>query len=263
MQDLRRDFLASDLETEMRKAGIDSAVAVQARRTLTETQWLLDCADATSSICGVVGWAPLLSDDLSSALESFAGRPKLVGLREIVQAEPDGYLDQPGFDRGLAELTRRHLAYDLLLRERQLPEAIRLVDRHPRQTFVLDHAAKPRIADAQLEPWRTQILDLGRRINVACKLSGLVTEADWSRWTLADLRPYLDTCVEAFGPARLMAGSDWPVCLVATTYPNWWNTLSEYFAPFSESERESIVSGAAMRFYKLDLATRLSSEATS
>ncbi len=261
MAALRRDFLVEDFNEVLSLADIDTAISVQARQSLQETQWLLNCADQTDGICGVVGWAPLLTESLPSALDQFADNPKLVGIREIVQAEPEGFLDQSSFDRGIAELTRRDLAYDLLIRDRQLQEATRFVDRHPRQRFVLDHSAKPSIANAQLDPWRHQIACLAKRQNVFCKLSGLVTEANWSGWTLNHLRPYLDVCVEVFGPERLMAGSDWPVCLVASTYSRWWSTLSEYFAPFSDPEIESIFGGTAAEFYRPALVPRSTNEA--
>jgi len=253
MEVLRRDFNVADLHEAMRTAHIGAAIAIQARQSIEETSWLLDCADSTDKICAVVGWAPLLARELSSILDKFAARSKLVGLREIVQDEPDGYLDQRVFDHGITELTNRGLTYDLLVREGQLEETIRFVDRHPHQRFVLDHAAKPRIADREIEPWRHHILALGQRGHVFCKLSGLVTEAEWSHWTLETLRPYLDVCVEAFGPHRLMVGSDWPVCLVASTYSHWWSILSEYFAPFSEPERQRIFSSTAIESYKLPL----------
>jgi L-fuconolactonase len=263
MATLRRDFTVADLSQAMNTAQIDATIVVQARQTIAETNWLLDCADTTASICGIVGWVPLLAKDLSSALDLVATRSKLVGLREIVQSEPDGYLDQCAFDLGIAELTRRSLAYDLLVRERQLAEVIRLVDRHPQQRFVLDHAAKPRIADSEIEPWRGHIRALAQRDHVFCKLSGLVTESNWSHWTLETLRPYLDVCVEAFGPQRLMAGSDWPVCLLASSYSRWWNILSEYLSPFSNAERERIFGGTATEFYRPPLVPRPTPEALS
>ncbi len=143
------------------------------------------------------------------------------------------------------------LAYDLLIVERQLEEAIRFVDRHPQQRFVLDHIAKPRIATGEIEPWRSRISDLSKRSNVCCKLSGLVTEDSWSRWSVESLRPYLDTVVESFGVDRLIAGSDWPVCLVATSYAGWWELLREYFAAFSEGERAKIFGATAKSIYQL------------
>jgi L-fuconolactonase len=263
MAALRRDFNAADLHEVMRRSHVDGAVAIQARRTIEETSWLLDCADATDRICGVVGWAPLLANDLSATLDLFTSRSKLVGIREIVQAEPDEYLDHPAFDRAMTELTRRGLAYDLLIREGQLEDAIRLVDRHPDQRFVLNHAAKPRIAASEMEPWRHHIHALGQRSSVCCKLSGLVTESNWSHWSLDTLRPYLDVCVEAFGPQRLMAGSDWPVCLVASSYAQWWSVLAEYFAPFSSVEKQRIFGGTAIEFYRLVSLPHPTAEAAS
>jgi L-fuconolactonase len=263
MAELRRDFLVADLESVMHSSNIDVAITVQARASTEETTWLLDCADGQEKIAGVVGWASLRSDDLPASLDQFASRGKLLGLREIVQAEVDGYLDQPSLDRGIAELTRRDLTYDLLIRDNQLEEAMRFVDRHPRQRFVLDHAAKPRIAKSEIEPWRGNILNLAKRENVLCKLSGLTTEASWSEWTLESLRPYLDICVDAFGPKRLMVGSDWPVCLVATTYSRWWDTLSEYLACFSDSDRESILGSTALLFYRPALVSSPEKEAES
>jgi L-fuconolactonase len=169
-----------------------------------------------------------------------------------VQAEPKGFLDDADFNRGIDVLQKANLAYDLLVVESQLEEAIRFVDRHPQQIFVLDHIAKPKIAEQQLEPWRSQLHEISKRSNVTCKLSGMVTEDVWSRWSMASLQPYLDAAVEAFGADRLMAGSDWPVCLVATSYARWWNVLREYFADFSESEHAAIFGATATRIYNLD-----------
>lgn len=248
---LRRDFLVDDLRQELRAAQIDATVAVQARESLEETRWLLECARSESMIRGVVGWAALEADNVSEILDSFSDSDRLVGFREVVQGKPDGYLAQPEFNRGIKCVTSRDLTYDLLIYERQLVEAIHFVDRHPNQRFVLDHAAKPKISKAELEPWRTNLRSLARRPNVVCKISGLVTEADWNDWTPELLRPYLDTCVEAFGPDRLMAGSDWPVCLLASTYSRWWDALRSYFADFGVDEVNRIFGGNAMSFYRL------------
>jgi L-fuconolactonase len=251
MATLRRDFLPNDLRKALRSANIDAAIAVQARQSLEETSWLLECAEATPAICAVVGWAPLAADDLSTTLDRFSNRKKLVGYREIVQSEPDGYLDHPSFNRGIAQLTARDYIYDLLIHQHQLEEATRLVDHHSQQRFILDHAAKPRIAASELEPWATNIRELARRDNVSCKISGLVTEADWSHWTTDALRPYLDICVEAFGAQRLLAGSDWPVCLVASTYPRWWTLLERYFAAFTAHEQQRIFGLNAIDIYRI------------
>lgn len=249
---LRRDFLPSDLAAEMGSAGVDGAVTVQARQTLEETRWLLDLAEANAEICGVVGWAPIVDERFSDSLEEFSLRPKLKGLRHVVQAEPDeNYLLREDFNRGIRRLRDTGLVYDILIYERHLPQAIRFVDQHPDQAFVLDHIAKPRIREGVLEPWKTQIRDLARRENVSCKLSGVVTEADWKQWNREELRPYLDTVMEAFGPQRVMAGSDWPVCLVACGYARWFGLLDEYLAGFTQEERSAIFGGNAERVYRL------------
>jgi L-fuconolactonase len=257
MAALRRDFLSYDLSAALASAQVDAAISVQARQSLEETAWLLACAQSNPAIAGVVGWAPLEDRNLNAALDRFGDDPRLVGFREIVQAQPDGFLDRPAFDAGVSTLTARGYVYDILIRERQLPEAIRFVDRHPQQRFVLDHAAKPRIASGETEPWGARIRELALRPNVACKLSGLVTEADWDNWTIETLRPYLDLCVEAFGTHRLLAGSDWPVCLVACSYSRWWALLHDYFAAFSDGERQRIFGANAIEIYRLPVRSRL------
>lgn len=248
---IRRDFLPSDLAAAMAEAGINGSVVVQARQTLEETRWLLDLADSAPEIRGVVGWAPLASPNFLSIIEEFTGRPKLRGLRHVLQGEPDGYMLSEPFNDGIAALETLGLVYDLLVYERQLAEAIEFVDRHPQQIFVLDHIAKPLIREGVLEPWATHIHDLAQRKNVWCKVSGLVTEADWQTWTPAQLKPYLDVVVEAFGSERLMAGSDWPVCLVASSYSRWFAVLKEYFAEFSHAEREAVFGTTAAKIYGL------------
>ena len=253
MAELRRDFLVADLQAALQASQVTAAVAVQARESLQETDWLLECAASTDCIAGVVGWAPLASAAVAEILDEYAGAPKLVGFREVAQGQPEGYFDRPEFDRGIRELTRRGLAYDVLIFETQLPEAIRLVDRHPQQRFVLDHAAKPKIAAGETEPWATHMRELGRRPNVCCKLSGMVTEASWTDWTPEMLQPYLDVCVSAFGTDRLLAGSDWPVCLLASSHARWWSVLREYVAQFSAAEQDRILGRNALEWYKLTL----------
>lgn len=251
MTSIRRDFLPSDLVGELTSSGVDGAVAVQARQTLEETRWLLKLARDFVKIRGVVGWAPIASTDFEASLSEFTAEPKLVGLRHVVQAEPSGFLDGADFNHGICALRNTGLVYDLLIIESQLEEAIRFVDRHPQQIFVLDHIAKPKIASGELEPWRTLIQELSKRRNVSCKISGMATEASWSQWSIESLRPYLDTVVEAFGADRLMAGSDWPVCLLATSYACWWQVLRDYFADFSVQERTSIFGVTAVKTYNL------------
>jgi L-fuconolactonase len=253
MQALRRDFMPEDLEREALAAGVEATVAVQARQTVAETAWLLQLAAQNELIRGVVGWLPIAADDFPSALERFDAGPLLKGLRHVVQGEPAGFLDGAEFNRGIAALRGTGLVYDVLIFARQLAEATRFVDRHPQQQFVLDHIAKPEIAAGELEIWSKGIRELARRENVVCKVSGMVTEADWSQWSPASLKPYFDTVLEAFGPARLMAGSDWPVLTVACTYPRWWQTIAEWIAPLSATECEEIESGTAIRTYKLQV----------
>jgi L-fuconolactonase len=250
MATLRRDFLPADFIDELTKTAIDGAVTVQARQTLEETQWLLKLASKHKEILGVVGWAPIASTDFETSLHTLAN-PKLVALRHVVQAEPRGFLDGEDFNRGIRAMRGTGLVYDLLIAEHQLGEAIRFVDRHPQQMFVLDHIAKPKIAAGETEPWRTQMRELSQRSNVSCKISGMVTEDSWSQWSIKSLRPYLDNVVSAFGANRLMAGSDWPVCLVATDYAPWWQLLRSYFADFSNDERANIFGATASRIYNL------------
>jgi L-fuconolactonase len=253
MQSLRRDFLPEDLEREARAAGVQAAVAVQARQTVAETAWLLQQAAESELIRGVVGWLPIAAEDFPSAMERFDAGPLLKGLRHVVQAEPEGFLDGAEFNRGIAALRGTGLVYDILIFARQLAEATRFVDRHPQQLFVLDHIAKPTIAAGELTQWSKDIRELARRENVVCKLSGMVTEADWSQWSRQSLQPYFDTVLEAFGPARLMAGSDWPVLTVACTYARWWQSIAEWIAPLSADERGQIEAGTAIRTYQLAL----------
>jgi L-fuconolactonase len=252
MASLRRDFLPADLVVELENAGIDGTVAVQARQTVEETRWLLELAQSCEAIRGVVGWAPIANVDFEASLAALAADPKLAGLRHVVQAEPDGFLDDADFNRGIRTMRTTGLVYDLLIVERQLEGAIRFVDRHPQQTFILDHIAKPKIAAGEIEPWRNRMIDMSKRGNVCCKLSGMVTEDSWSRWSIESLRPYLDCAVEAFGVDRLITGSDWPVCLVATSYAGWWELLRDYFAAFSEDERAKIFGATAKNIYKLE-----------
>lgn len=253
MAELRRDFLPQDLAREIAAAGIDGTVAVQARQTLEETRWLLQQADECDAIRGVVGWAPIAGEEFPGVMEEFEFRPKLKGLRHVIQGEKDeNYILREDFNSGIRTLLSSGLVYDILIFERHLPQTIDFVDEHPEQVFVLDHVAKPLIREGVLEPWAVRMRELAKRENVWCKISGMATEADWKTWTPESLRPYLDVAVEAFGLGRLMAGSDWPVCLVASSYGRWFETLREYFAGFSEPERNAIFGGTATEVYGLD-----------
>ncbi|HXE35755.1 MAG TPA: amidohydrolase family protein [Verrucomicrobiae bacterium] len=252
MTSIARDFLPQDLEKVLASSGMQGSIAVQARQTLEETQSLLSFAQEFPVIRGVVGWAPIARPEFPQVLERFHHFEKLKGFRHVVQDEADdAFLLRPDFNAGIALFKRYGLVYDILIFERQLPAAISFVDRHPTQAFVLDHIAKPRIRDRELEPWSTNIRELARRENVSCKLSGMVTEAHWTQWSLPDLLPYFEVVLDAFGPKRLMAGSDWPVCLLAATYQTWFSTLREFISRLSGVEQEMILGGVATEVYSL------------
>jgi len=252
MSQLRRDFLPADLKKEVHSAGLDGVVTVQVRQSLAETTWLLSLAAGSEIVRGVVGWAPIASERFQGDLEVFRQQKKLKGLRHLIQDEPDeNYLDRPDFNRGIASLKGSHLVYDILIFERQLAAAIRFVDRHPNQVFVLDHMAKPRIREGMMEPWRSNLSELARRENVCCKLSGLVTEAEWETWSECDLRAYVEVALAAFGPRRMMVGSDWPVCLLATNYGEWFETVDRLIVSLSATEKTRILGGTATEVYRL------------
>lgn len=252
MSMLRRNFLPEDLAPELERNDVQGSVAVQARQTLEETRWLLELAQHNANILGVVGWVDLRSPDVREQLSRFAKDPKLVGIRHIVQSEPDDrFLLRPDFLRGVSMLEEFDLAYDILIYQRHLPVASEFVERFPRQRFVLDHLAKPPIKVGKIEPWASGIRRLAKFQNVFCKLSGLVTEADWHRWSAEQITPYLDVAFESFGADRLMIGSDWPVCLAAASYKGAMDVVRNYFARFAPEVRNAVTGGNAQRFWKL------------
>lgn len=252
MRVIRRDFLPEHLKAEIAAAGVDGVVSVQARQNLTETKWLLDFAGQNDFIKGVVGWVEMISPKVGAELERFAANPKLKSVRHVVQGEPDdNFILRDDFNRGIRELRKFNLAYDILIFERHLPPTIRFVDAHPDQVFVLDHIAKPRIKVNEFEPWNKNLRELAKRPNVYCKASGLVTEADYTTWTEAQVRRYFDAALEAFGPQRLMFGSDWPVCLVACGYARWHQLVSSWISKLSPAEQARILGGTAVEAYKL------------
>ena len=253
MPAIRRDFLPADLESVMHFIGIDGTVAVQARQTLEETAWLLDLAAKHPIIRGVVGWAPLADGaGVKKHLEKYAHNRRFRGVRHIVQDEPDPrFLLRPDFNEGVKALLDYKLRYDILIFERHLPAAIEFVARHPKQTFILDHVAKPRIKDKVIAPWDRNMRELAKHPNVYCKLSGMITEADPAHWTPADLQPYIDVVLEAFGPRRLMYGSDWPVMLLAGPYEHWYRTVQQAIAKLSQAEQDRILGGTAVEAYGL------------
>jgi L-fuconolactonase len=255
MSAIRKDFLAQDLEQEIRAAGVDGVVSVQARTSTDETTLLLEQASRHSWIRGVVGWLPLTDPALGTDLERFAVHSKLRGVREVMQGRPPGALLDPAFNNGVARLREYGLAYDILIYARQLGEAAEFVDRHPGQVFVLDHIAKPDIRGDGLEGWTRGLRELARRPDVYCKVSGVVTEAEWKSWTPEALRPYWEVVLEAFGPSRLMFGSDWPVCLVASEYGRWLETVRGWSSELSADEQARIFGGTAVNVYRLENGT--------
>lgn len=250
---LARDWLPADLRALQKPLSFDGSIAVQARQSLAESHWLLGLADADPRIKGVVGWVDLQNDRVEEDLVTLARHPKFVGVRHVVQDEPDDeFVLRLAFQRGLRRLQKHGLRYDLLIFPRQLPSAIRLVEAFPEQPFVLDHIAKPLIREAKISPWREQIRELATFPHVHCKISGMITEADHVRWQPADLAPYLEVIVEAFGPSRLMFGSDWPVCLLAGSYERVFRIVDEYLAnraSWNEEQRASFWGGNCARFY--------------
>ena len=252
MAALRRDFLPEDLSPELERNGFEGSVLVQVRQTLEETRWFLELAERSPKIVGVVGWVDLCSNDCRSQLERFAKHPKLVGVRHIVQSEPDDrFLLRADFRRGIALLEEFDLAYDILIYTKHLPVAAGFVEQFPRLRFVLDHLAKPAIKNREIDSWARGIRRLAAFPNVFCKLSGLVTEADWQHWTPEDIHPYLDVAFEAFGPARLMIGSDWPVCLVAGKYGQVMDVVKKYLEQHSSDTRDAVLGENAWRFWRL------------
>ena len=252
MSVLRRDFLLVDLRDVLREAGVTGTIAVQARQKTIETEWLLDLASSSDEIRGVVGWVPLVDPNVSHSLELAAMHKKLKGMRHVLHDEDnDFYMLREDFNRGVALLKHLNLRFDLLIFERHLPQTIQFVTRHPQQIFVLDHIAKPRIRERVVSPWRENIVELARRENVYCKLSGMVTEAQWTRWSTEDLRPYFDLVLEQFGPKRILFGSDWPVILVASSYKRWIDTVREMISSLSEEEQSQIMGKTAIEAYAL------------
>jgi L-fuconolactonase len=250
---IRRDYLPPDLKPLLAAAGLDGSIAVQARQTLQENRFLLDLADSHPLIKGVVGWVDLRSDRVEEQLAEFARHPKFLGVRHVVQDEPDDkFLLGTAFQRGIGKLKQFNLAYDLLIFPRQLPAAIKLAEKFPTQPFVLDHIAKPAIKAGALSPWREQVRNLAGYPNVHCKVSGLVTEADWTCWQPADFRPYLDVVFEAFGVKRLMYGSDWPVALLAGEYARVFGLARDYVGALSRAEQDQFFGGNAARFYGIE-----------
>lgn len=252
MERLARDYSPADLEAVAGPAGVGGSVAVQARQSLEETRWLLALADLHPAIRGVVGWVDLRGERVAEDLALFAPHERFVGVRHVAQDEPDPrFLLGEAFVEGIRTLRRFGLTYDLLVYPRQLPAAVELAGLVPEQPFVLDHLAKPRIAAGEIAAWRRDVEALARHPNVSCKLSGLVTEAAWGGWRRADFAPYLEIALAAFGPERLMFGSDWPVCLVSGEYADVVGIVEDVVAALAPAEQAHIWGDTARRVYGL------------
>jgi L-fuconolactonase len=250
---LRRDFTPADLKQELSDVGIGGCVAVQARQNLEEGRWLNSLADANSFIKGVVGWVDLRSDQADEQLDELNAHPRFVGVRHVVQDEPDDrFIVGEEFLEGISLLAKYELRYDILVFPKQLPATLEFVKKFPDQPFVLDHIAKPLIKNGVVVPWDTQIRQLAKFPNVMCKVSGMVTEADWENWEVDHFDPYLDVVLDAFGPKRLMYGSDWPVCMLAGSYKQVQSLALRLADRLNEAEQALFWGGNASSFYGLE-----------
>ncbi len=249
---LYQDYLPADLEPVLEQRGVDKTVLVQASNSLEETRWLLSLAEQNPAIAGVVGWLDLRSETLAQELDELVAHPKFKGVRHLVESEPaDDWLTQPSVIRGLQTLGKSGVSYDLLVHTRHLKYARTVADQCPELRLVVDHMAKPPIARNEISEWAIEIKELAAYENVWCKLSGLVTEADWKSWRVEDLQPFVDQALEYFGVERMMFGSDWPVCLLAATYDQVLDAAHLLVRDLHSEERDRIFRKNAIEFYRL------------
>jgi L-fucono-1,5-lactonase len=250
---LYQDYLPADLEPLLKRCDVEKTVLVQASNSLAETRWLLSLAEQNPFIAGVVGWVNLTSETLQRELDEFVAHPKFKGVRHLVESEPaDDWLNQPGAIRGLQTLGKSDVSYDLLVHTRHLKCARTVAEQRPELRLVVDHMAKPPIARHEISEWAMEIKKLAAYPNVWCKLSGLVTEADWKSWRVEDLQPFVDRAMEYFGPQRMMFGSDWPVCLLAATYDQVLDAAQLLVRDLNSEERDRIFRRNAIDFYRLE-----------
>lgn len=253
MKAIKRDFLPQDLQPLLRQNGIDGCLAVQADQSEQETNFLLSLAGEHGFIKGVVGWVDLMAPDLEEKLTHYSRFEKLKGFRHVLQSEPNrDFMLQPDFLRGLSMLNKFNFSYDILIYKDQLSFIPEMVKRFPEQRFVVDHLAKPSVKTGELKEWKEGMENLSCYQQVCCKISGLVTEANWGNWKKEDFIPYLETAVEVFGLKRLMFGSDWPVCLVSASYNEVLAIVQDYFSSFSASEKAQFFGENARSFYRLE-----------
>ncbi len=251
MSRIRRNFVPFDLYPLLQDCSIDGCIAVQADESLRETDYLLDLATQHEWILGVVGWAELGADDLDEILDSYASQEKLVGFREVLQSKDPQYMLRSEFIRGIHKIGDRGYTYDLLLFPQHLESALELVKKCPEQRMVIDHLAKPFIKEGEWKEWKKRMALLAERELISCKISGMVTEAEWKKWKNEDLVPYMEIALELFGPNRLMYGSDWPVCLVASEYETVFRIVDDFTSQLSSSEKELILGETAASFYSI------------
>ncbi|MDG2014240.1 MAG: amidohydrolase family protein [Pirellulaceae bacterium] len=252
LQKICRSFLPGDLQPCIQTAGVDATVFVQTQHNLEENRWALSLAKQHDFIAGIVGWVDLTSPACGDQLAEFRGQPKFVGIRHVVQDEPDeDFIIREDVFRGLAELERQKLPFDLLFYERHLKHAATVASHFPNLPLVINHLAKPNIKQGSFEEWKKQLQAAAEHENVFCKLSGMVTEADWQDWRVEQLRPYAETAIECFGPERLMYGSDWPVCNLAADYSEVFAAARQLIASLSQHEQAMILGETARRFYQL------------
>lgn len=252
MQKIRKNFLPEDLAPILNENKVAGCISVQVDQTLEETNFLLALAKQHDFIKGVVGWLDLCAKNIEATLENYVDEKALKGFRHIIQGEAAGFMLQPTLIAGLNKLPSHHYTYDLLIYAHQLSEANELIKQISSDLpIVIDHIAKPDIKNNEITEWKKGITALAQYPNVYCKISGMVTEADWKNWSMATLQPYLDTVVEVFGTERILFGTDWPVCLLASTYSNWLKGVQNYFNTFSITEQENIFANNAIKFYKL------------
>lgn len=251
MKGIRKDFLPDDLAPVLQQNHIDGCVAVQADQSEKETDFLIGLAKENDFIKGVVGWVDLRASDLEDRLSHYQQFPILKGFRHVLQGEDPEYMLQPAFVHGIETLQAFGFTYDILIFPKHLPAALELVKQFPDQAFVIDHIAKPYIKDELINEWKKDIKNIAQFPNVYCKISGMVTEANWKTWTKEDLYPYIETVTDTFGTDRLLFGSDWPVCLVASSYEEMIHPVKEYFSSFTQSEQQDIFGRNAVQFYHL------------
>ena len=250
LSELKGTFLPADSVRLLESINFDGCIAVQARNMVKEIEWLLGLAQTSPVIKGVVGWVDLTSPDVATQLERYAGYPKMRGVRHALTDEPDDmFMLRDDFRRGIGKLRQFDLTYDLLIFPKHIPYAIELVQEHPDQKFVLDHIGNPNIRDGVMSPWDLGIAELGRFDNVFCKLSGMAFVAEWHKWKPEDFAPYLDVVFNAFGPERLIVGSNWPVCTVSGDYESVMGIVLTYLSRFSSETREKILGENCRRFY--------------